>query len=235
MRILLLAATPAEVAATAAWLDEVAKSVHPLAYQHASGVRVDLLITGVGLPVTALYLGRALQTTRYDLCVQAGVAGALDQKLEIGQVVEVASDRFADLGAEDRDGSWLSLAEIGLAEVSGLPAGPDGILRNPASTPSLGLARVHALSRNRASGRAETIERLRRHFPKAQIESMEGASFFLCGLTSEVPMLQLRAISNFVEPRNRANWNLPLAIKNLNQSLQTLLTAFFEQSTTMAR
>ena len=52
---------------------------------------------------------------------------------------------------------------------------------------------------------------------------MEGAAFFLACLLSEVPFLEIRSISNFVEPRNREAWDLPLAIDNLNVALIELI------------
>jgi len=36
-------------------------------------------------------------------------------------------------------------------------------------------------------------------------------------------VIQLRAISNMVEPRNRSNWKIELAITNLNATLNLLL------------
>ena len=35
--------------------------------------------------------------------------------------------------------------------------------------------------------------------------------------------LQLRSISNYVEERNKANWDIPLAIKNLNDKLSEVI------------
>ena len=49
-----------------------------------------------------------------------------------------------------------------------------------------------------------------------QLESMEGAAFFYACEEYKLPCLQIRAVSNYVEKRNRANWDIPLAIKNLN-------------------
>jgi futalosine hydrolase len=34
-----------------------------------------------------------------------------------------------------------------------------------------------------------------------------------------VPYIQLRSVSNYIEPRNRASWKIPLAVKNLNDTL----------------
>jgi futalosine hydrolase len=45
---------------------------------------------------------------------------------------------------------------------------------------------------------------------------MEGAAFFYVCRQLNVPCIQIRAVSNYVEKRNRDAWNIPLAIKNLN-------------------
>jgi nucleoside phosphorylase len=49
-----------------------------------------------------------------------------------------------------------------------------------------------------------------------QVESMEGAAFFYACKQMDVPCIQIRVVSNYVEKRNRDNWNIGLAIKNLN-------------------
>ena len=58
------------------------------------------------------------------------------------------------------------------------------------------------------------------------IESMEGAAFFYVCMMEKIPCVQLRAISNYVERRNKNNWNIPLSLKNLTATtfefLQTL-------------
>jgi futalosine hydrolase len=45
---------------------------------------------------------------------------------------------------------------------------------------------------------------------------MEGIAFFHACLHHSLDFLELRSISNYVESRNRAAWNIPLAIQNVN-------------------
>jgi futalosine hydrolase len=59
------------------------------------------------------------------------------------------------------------------------------------------------------------------------IESMEGAAFFASCMVHRVPCLQLRAVSNRVEPRNREAWNIPLALNRLQESLARLQEILF--------
>ena len=52
---------------------------------------------------------------------------------------------------------------------------------------------------------------------------MEGAAFFYACMIDKVPCAQIRAVSNFIEKRNRDNWNMALAIKNLNEKALEIL------------
>jgi futalosine hydrolase len=55
---------------------------------------------------------------------------------------------------------------------------------------------------------------------------MEGAAVFYACLLSGTPFMELRSISNAVEPRNRDAWDLPLAIESLNRVLMEMLQSF---------
>jgi len=46
---------------------------------------------------------------------------------------------------------------------------------------------------------------------------MEGAAFFYACFMERLPCLQIRAVSNYIEDRNKDRWNIPLAIGNLNK------------------
>ena len=64
-------------------------------------------------------------------------------------------------------------------------------------------------------------EAIYRHDPG--IETMENAAFFYACLKSNVTFASLRAISNIVEPRNRENWQIDLALTNLGNVLPGVL------------
>jgi len=52
---------------------------------------------------------------------------------------------------------------------------------------------------------------------------MEGATVFKVCNEFAVPCIQIRAISNNVEKRSKANWNMPLAIHNLNHQVAKII------------
>ena len=172
----------------------------------------QLLISGVGMVATAFALGRHLSANTYDLVVNLGIAGSFDRSIALGEVVEITEDTFAELGAED-DLSFLPIADMGFGEATFYPSKKLADLYNLFNT--FNLKQTTAITVNTVHGNEASIKKvLERLVP--QIESMEGAAFFYACKELNVPCLQIRAVSNYVEKRNRANWNIGLAIKNLN-------------------
>jgi futalosine hydrolase len=57
---------------------------------------------------------------------------------------------------------------------------------------------------------------------------MEGAAVAYVCERFDVPWVQIRAISNMVEPRNRSAWDIPLAIKNLHFEVLNYLNSQHE-------
>ena len=224
MEILLVAATPFEVAPVLAHLEQKFKRDDPGVFSKKD-LRVHVLITGVGMVATAFQLGHHFTRIRPDLAVNAGIAGAFDRQLQLGDVLHITSERFADLGVEEADGRFTDLFALGLHPPDAPPY-QQGALRNPKADQSGFLPSATGLTVNRVHGYAPSIAAVRERYPDAQVESMEGAAFFYACLMAEVPFLEIRSVSNYVEPRNRAAWDLPLAIGNLNRVLVEMLEAW---------
>ncbi len=202
MKILLCAATEEEIAP----LREIWFRKH----------KVEFLVSGVGMLATSHRLTRAFSEKTFDLAVNTGLAGAFDKDIKLGEVVRVTEDILSELGAEDGE-DILNLKDLGL------PGEDVFINMDEMRVPELEQYRkVRSITVNTVHGNPESIKRVvaRLH---PHIETMEGAAFFyVCG-QYEIPALQLRAISNYVEKRNRDQWEIPLALHNLKQSLAVLL------------
>jgi futalosine hydrolase len=54
-------------------------------------------------------------------------------------------------------------------------------------------------------------------------ESMEGAAFLYACLSEKIKCLQLRGVSNYIEERDKKNWNIPQAIQNVNEFIIDML------------
>ncbi len=168
----------------------------------------EILITGIGMLNTSINLTQRLSSDKYDLLINIGVAGSFNSELNIGDVVEVVEDKISELGFEDGE-SFSEFNEFNLKNV----------FKNKSKTDLLS---VKSITVNRVHGNQGSItEIINRLNP--DIENMEGAAFFQVCNTFNVPCIQIRAISNKVEQRNKDNWNLPLAIKNLNNTVQEII------------
>jgi futalosine hydrolase len=224
MQVLLIAATPFEIAPAMAWLQE-GFTAGPTGQFTKGDLEVLPLISGVGMVATTWSLGSILYRKRPDLVMNAGIAGALDPALNLGDVVYVGSERFADLGVEEADGGFTDLFEMGM--LGHLPDWcVNGVLQHPEAEKVTFLPVKNGITVNKVHGTQASIDRIRQKYPDAQVESMEGAAVFYACLLSGTPFMELRSISNYVEPRNREAWDLPLAIQGLNRVLVEILSAF---------
>ncbi|MEO6037835.1 MAG: futalosine hydrolase [Saprospiraceae bacterium] len=226
MDLLLIAATPFEIAPTLNFLQQSFVTHDKGVFQRGK-LTVRPLITGLGMVAAAWQLGLAFGRQRPGLALQAGVAGALDPQWKIGDVVHVVTERFGDLGVEEADGRLTDLFELDFLKADVSPF-TDGRLVNAAASENRFLPTVNGLTVNKVHGAAISIAAIREKYPDAQVESMEGAAFFYACQLAEVPFLEIRSISNYVEPRNREAWDLPLAIENLNIVLRSLLESLGE-------
>lgn len=222
MQIVLTAATPFEIAPALQWLEKTFPAPEKGVFKKEN-LEIFPLVTGVGMTTTAWRLGQFFARNRPGMALNAGIAGAFDRAVRIGDVFNVATERFGDLGVEEADGSFTDLFELGLAEADAAPWS-GGVLQNPAEFAFLPSAR--GLTVNKVHGTQSSISAIRLKYPDAELESMEGAAFFYACLHAGVPFLEIRSVSNYVEPRNREAWNLPLAIDNLNRTLIDMIESF---------
>lgn len=187
--------------------------------------QIEVLLTGAGMVHTAFHLGRLLLNNTYDWVINVGIGGSFDKKLKIGQIVQIQSQVFGDVGAENGS-EFIPLANMAFFDENQFPY-KNGYLLNPSniSIPLLkSLEVASAITVNRVTGSESSLQLLKKTF-QPQVESMEGAAFFYACLMSQQKFVELRAISNYVEVRNPSNWNIPLAVKNLNQFLVELLNS----------
>ncbi|WP_028296420.1 futalosine hydrolase [Olivibacter sitiensis] len=205
MNLLLVVATNEEAPST------------PVPPEHAVGQHhISILVTGAGMVATAYALGRHLSQHQYDLVINLGIAGALCRSLSIGDIVYVNEDCFIELGAEDGD-QFLSIDMLGF-----------GQSRYKAIPNSTALQFIHELPEvsgitvNKVHGSEHSIALLRQR-TDAKVESMEGAAFYYSCHQANQPCVQLRAISNYVERRNKAAWDIGKAIQSLHEFLHRRL------------
>jgi futalosine hydrolase len=170
----------------------------------------SILISGAGMVDTTLNLTKHLSKNTYDLVVNIGIAGSFNNLLMIGDVVEVVEDNFSEIGFEDGE----SFSEFTDFEVA-------NTFRVEGRT---NLKQVKAITVNTVHGNENSITEIVNRF-KPDLESMEGAAVFVVCKEFNIPCVQIRSISNKVEKRNKENWNIPLAIQNLNTTVAKIIIA----------
>lgn len=217
MRILLVAATLPELQPFLHSAD--ATLIYDNLYEVSSGEhQINVLIAGAAAVPFLYNLSKFIHSTQKpELIILAGIAGTFRNDLPNGSIVEVAEEIWADTGAQDKEGSFLSMFDLGLWNANEHPF-RKGTLSHTKSYFS-DLKQVRSLTVHTVSGTQERIDSLKTQY-NPDIENMEGAALYYFAGKEGIPCTQIRAISNFVEPRNREAWEIGLAIKNLNAYLE---------------
>ena len=211
MKILIVAATKFEIEPLIERLGAINPSGSRIFSCNYKEHEIDFLITGIGMVATAYHTGKVLNES-YDAAFNIGICGSFSRNIEIGSVVNVYDDRFSELGAED-DGDFLTLEELNLNGVSRIE-NLSGALHQLIEA----LPKVSGITVNTTHGNEDSIKKVYNKF-HPYTESMEGAAFMFVCEQENIPYVQIRAVSNYVEKRNREAWNIPLAIVNLNKQV----------------
>ena len=186
------------------------------------GLMIDILYSGIGILHSSYSLMDYLSHRHPDGWIQAGIGGALDLSLGIGNVYQIKSELISGFGAEDKEGIIMDPFTLGWSNPDGFPF-TGGLLACPYEASSE-LLSASGMTTFYAHGSADHIEQLKNQ-PHGQIENMEGAAFFYISLLKKIPFLSIRSISNMVETRDTTKWKIDLAITNLNGVLIDLFEA----------
>ena len=168
----------------------------------------DVIVTGVGMVNTTFSLTKMLSEKDYDLVINMGVSGSFSDGIKIGDVVEVIEDNLSEIGFENGN-SFSEFTNFRIENSFNVDE-------------KTNLKKAKGITVNTVHGNEKTItEIISRLNP--DVESMEGAACFMVCEQFEIPCIQIRAISNKVEKRNTENWNLDLAISNLNTEVEKII------------
>ncbi|WP_264760848.1 futalosine hydrolase [Aneurinibacillus migulanus] len=186
--------------------------------------RFDVLVAGVGPIATAASTAKALALAadKYGLVVSAGIGGGFIGRADLGSLVVADEIVAADLGAETPEG-FLSLDKMGFGYtrisvdvsivsqvVKALRAAELAVTTGPVLTVST------------VTGTSDTALELATRVPGAAAEAMEGFGVATAAHEHGVPILEIRAISNVVGPRDRAAWRIEEALNALESASSVL-------------
>ncbi|UNZ18707.1 futalosine hydrolase [Streptomyces sp. 891-h] len=209
-RVLVVAAVAAEREAVVA------------AAERTRAPHLDVVAAGVGPAAAAAATATALVTAAhqarpYDLVIATGISGGFAASgVHVGDTVVADRIVAADLGAETPAG-FASVTELGFGHAEHTP--PPHLVRAVAE--ATGARTGPVLSVSTTTGTQEHAEQLLARHPDAAAEAMEGFGVAEAARahSAELPVLELRTVSNAVGPRDRAAWRIP-------EALAALTTAF---------
>ncbi len=192
------------------------------------------LVLGVGKVASAATLYAHLLTAANGQPVRAvllcGIAGAYPERhrktpppVGPGGLCVVSSDQLADEGVLTETG-FVDLGapafgrSQGLVDTGPFPANP----RMAADAAArLGVPLVRGATVSTCSG-VDLLSRQLHERTHADVETMEGAAVAAICRRCEVPLLHVRAISNWTGDRERGGWNLGAAVDALERGLRRL-------------
>lgn len=227
--------------------------------RHADGdrARVDVLVGGVGPAAVAAATGTALayasltstststgtstgtgtgtgtdagrRELPYDLVVSAGIAGGFRPAAPLGSLVVSSAIVAADLGAETPDG-YLAVDALGFGRsVHPVPGELTGRIAAALAAEGLPCAVAPVLTVSTVTGTARRAAELAERHPGAAAEAMEGFGVAEAAAAYGVPVVELRAVSNAVGPRDCAAWRIGDALDALRHAVRLLgRTVFVE-------
>jgi futalosine hydrolase len=219
MRVTIVVATKIEIQPL---LDKYQAEVNDFKGLYVVNDSLHVLITGMGMMQTAAHLmGYAMQFDR-DFYIDAGIAGAFNRNLELGETVQIISETYGDFGVEN-DEKFEDFFEIGLLDKSE-SVFEYGLMKPVLAAPHkhIKLKKATSITVNKVHGNEHTIQTIISKY-HADIENMECLAFYYVLALLKKPSIEIRSVSNYVEKRNKNNWKMDIAIKNLNEELLGIL------------
>jgi futalosine hydrolase len=185
--------------------------------------RIDVLLAGVGPISAAIQTAKALGANPYDLVINMGIAGGFIGKAETGSLVIADYIVSADLGAESPEG-FITLDELGFGASTRVPVDAELVSSISSACSESGISVITGtiLTLSTVTGTQETAAALIAREPKAAAEAMEGYGVAMAAGEYDVPVLEIRAISNPIGPRDRSAWRMKEAFDTLERASKVI-------------
>jgi len=199
-----------------------------------AGKRTILAMTGIGKVNAASATTALREHFEPESLINTGCAGAYEGGgLAVGGLAIATAELFGDEGVMTPEG-WRSMELIGIPALS--RNGEDYFNRFPltrwaidkaiyvAETEGITLQQGEFVTLSTASGSAERGAELFRRFGGI-CENMEGGAVAHVAAFYGVDCMEIRGISNMVEDRDPARWDIPLAVELAQRFIAKFIAA----------
>lgn len=184
----------------------------------------DVALCGFGPVAAAARTAGLLAEHRPGRVILVGIAGRIDERLDIGKAYSFTEVACFGVGAGSGDG-FMTAGAMGWPQWPGDPADPATAIGDviPLEPLSGSTAAGLLLTACAASASNDDVSHRLGAFPVAVAEDMEGFGVaFACRL-ARVPLTIIRGISNTAGDRDTSRWEIAEALASAASLTQTLL------------
>ncbi|MDG5786197.1 futalosine hydrolase [Evansella sp. AB-P1] len=184
--------------------------------------RFDVKLAGVGPTAAAANTSVALAEGNYDLVISAGIGGGFPERIDVGCIAVADEMIAADLGAESSDG-FIPIEELGFGSSRiAVPSSLSTKITESIRTSDLPVTSGQIVTLSTVTGTVETAAALTNRYPNVVAEAMEGFGVATAAQIHSIPVMEIRAISNNVGPRDRNGWKIKDALQSLEKAFSAV-------------
>ncbi|HEX2078198.1 MAG TPA: futalosine hydrolase [Longimicrobium sp.] len=200
------------------------------------GASVVLLPGGMGKTNAAHALTALLETQPVRGVIGFGIAGAYPGSgLGVGSIALATAAVYGDEGVQ-APGGWMSTEGIGIPlwqaggsrSFNAFPLDPAlvGRARTALEGAGFDVRTGPFVTVSCCSGTAALGEAMAARVPGALCEGMEGAALAHVAAIYQVPLLEVRAVSNLVEDRDLSRWRIREAAETAQAAVRAIVAAW---------
>ncbi|WP_100371635.1 futalosine hydrolase [Bacillus sp. FJAT-45037] len=184
---------------------------------------VDVLVAGVGIASSAAKTSQKLAERSYSHVVSAGIAGGFIERAPVGSVVVSSEIIQADFGADSEEG-FLPIEELGFgSSIILVQAETQDRLVQALEERKVTVTSGQILTLSTVTGTQYATDQLNKRYPLAVAEAMEGFGVATAASLYNIPVLEVRTISNPIGPRDREAWKIKDALDQLEIVSKTIV------------
>lgn len=187
---------------------------------YSENKNVKLLVTGAGIVNATFETTRfLLHETNVEIFINIGIVGYAGRDKNIGDCIKVIDETLIDIGMQNED-KFLSAFTFPFFKNESI-YNNDGKITWENKEYFNHLPHVSAITSSIVHGNQQSVRWIEENY-NSTVESMEGWAVAYVCKALKIPFCVIKGISNYIEPRNKSNWKIDLALKNINKEIKQI-------------
>lgn len=175
-------------------------------------------VLGIGPVMTTYGIANSKQLKDVDMFIYMGLGAGMPGKVNVGNVYQIVSEKFADLGTSSND-NFEDIFDLELFKTDKFPFNGKQLV-NESYDPKEPLEMAFGASVNTISDNPKFIETIQKKYDP-DILSFDGAALHYCCKMYNIKFIQLRAVSTILGSSEGSSTTLALA--NLTNKVIALM------------